>query len=77
MNMINSLVAGQNTLIWFCFTIYVVTAVFLFPNNFPNNIEPSSPGSDVSDQQVWQFTSRFILRIVLILPMIFLLKNTL
>lgn len=73
MNMINSLVAGQNTLIWFCFTIYVVTAVFLFPNN----IEPSSPGSDVSDQQVWQFTSRFILRIVLILPMIFLLKNTL
>jgi hypothetical protein len=73
MNMINSLVAGQNTLIWFCFTVYVVTAVFLFPNN----IEPSSSSTDVSDQQVWQFTSRFVLRIVLILPMIFLLKNTL
>jgi hypothetical protein len=71
--MINHLVAEQNTLIWFCFTVYVVTAVFLFPNS----VEHGSASAEVSDQKVLQFTSRFILRIVLILPMVFLLKNTL
>ncbi|MGL5836276.1 MAG: hypothetical protein ACRC1Z_24065 [Waterburya sp.] len=71
--MMNYLVAEQNTLIWFCFTVYVVTAVFLFPSN----IEPSSQSADVSEQKIWQFASRFILRIVLIVPMVFLLKNNL
>jgi hypothetical protein len=76
MDMMNYLVTEQNTLIWFCFTVYVVTAVFLFPNNIDPS-PPSTEGTDVTDQKVWQFTSRFILRIVLILPMVFLLKNTL
>jgi hypothetical protein len=71
--MINYLMTEQSTLIWFCFTVYVITAVFLFPSN----IEPSSVTTDVGDQKVWQFTSRFILRIFLVLPMVFLLKNTL
>lgn len=73
MNIMNLLIAEQSTLIWFCFTVYVVTAVFLFPSN----LEPSSVNPDVSDHKAWQFASRFILRIVLILPMVFLLKNTL
>jgi hypothetical protein len=67
----NYLVSDKNTLIWFCFTLYAVTAVFLLPNM----IEFKSSTIDVSEQKVWQFTSRFILRIALVLPMVFLLKN--
>ncbi|NJK57375.1 MAG: hypothetical protein HC939_15890 [Pleurocapsa sp. SU_5_0] len=67
----NYLVSDKNTLIWFCFTLYAVTAVFLLPNI----IEFKSSTIDVSEQKVWQFTSRFILRIALVLPMVFLLKN--
>lgn len=67
----NHLITNQNTLIWFCFTVYVVTAVFLLPSA----IEFKSSSIDVSEQKVWQFASRFILRTVLILPMVFLLQN--
>lgn len=67
----NYLVSDKNTLIWFCFTLYAVTAVFLLPNI----IEFKSSTIDVSEQKIWQFTSRFILRIALVLPIVFLLKN--
>jgi hypothetical protein len=67
----NYLVSDKNTLMWFCFTLYAVTAVFLLPNI----IEFKSSTIDVSEQKIWQFTSRFILRIALVLPMVFLLKN--
>ena len=67
----NPLTSDQNTLVWLCFTVYVLTAVFLFPNN----IKLASENLDVSNQKALQFASRFILRIALIIPMIFLLKN--
>ena len=71
-NIMNYLASDQNTLVWLCFTIYVLTAVFLFPNS----IKFKAENLDVSTQQALQFASRFILRIALVIPMVFLLKNT-
>ncbi|WP_319423341.1 hypothetical protein [Pleurocapsa sp. FMAR1] len=67
----NYLVSARNTLVWFCFTVYVFTAVFLLPNM----LEFSSQNPDISNQQVLEFASKFIFRIALTLPMLFLLKN--
>jgi hypothetical protein len=67
----NYLISDKNTLIWFCFVLYALTAVFLLPNF----VEFKSSTIDVSEQQAWQFASRFILRIALVLPMVLLLKN--
>jgi hypothetical protein len=69
--MMNYLTADTNTLVWFCFTVYVVTAVFLLPNAIDfqfNNV-------DISNQKALAFASRFVLRIALIFPMVFLLKS--
>jgi hypothetical protein len=65
------LISDKNTLIWFCFTVYVITAVFILPSS----IEFKSKTVDISNQQALQFASRFMLRTALILPMVFLLKN--
>ena len=65
------LTSDRNTLVWLCFTIYVMTAIFILPNA----IEFKSRSLDVSNQQALQFASRFVLRLVLIFPMVFLLKN--
>ncbi|GAB4543481.1 MAG: hypothetical protein Tsb0014_37100 [Pleurocapsa sp.] len=65
------LTSDTNTLVWFCFTVYVVTAVFLLPNS----INLKFDNADVSYQKAVQFASRFVLRITLIFPMVFLLKN--
>jgi hypothetical protein len=67
----NYLMSDRNTLIWFCFTVYLMTAIFLLPNT----IELKSQQVDLYSQKVLQFASRFMLRIALILPMVFLLKN--
>ncbi len=68
--MINYLTADKSTLIWFCFTVYVVTAVFLLPKA----IDLKFDNADASYQQALQFASGFILRTTLIVPMIFLLQ---
>jgi hypothetical protein len=65
------LIADKNTLIWFCFTVYVVAALMILPNT----IEFKSKTLDISNQQALEFASRFVLRIALIFPMVFLLKN--
>ncbi len=67
----NYLVSEQNILVWFCFTVYVFTAVFLLPdmNEF------KSETLNISPQNVVKFAARFICRIVLIFPIMFLLKN--
>lgn len=62
-----------NTLVWFCFTVYVVTAVFLLPNS----VDLKFDRADAAYRNALQFASRFVLRIALIFPMIFLLKNNL
>ena len=67
----NYLVSGQNTLVWLCFTAYAFTAVFLLPNMS----EFSTNNIDTSNQKALEFASKFIFRIALIFPMLFLLKN--
>jgi Ni,Fe-hydrogenase I cytochrome b subunit len=69
--MINYLVSGQNTLVWFCFTAYVFTAIFLVPNISELNTD----NIDISNQKALKFASKFIFRLALIFPMLFLLKN--
>jgi len=68
----NYLMSDRNALVWFCFTVYVITAVLILPNT----IEFKSGELDISSQQSLQFAARFVLRISLILPMVFLLKNS-
>lgn len=70
-NLMNHLISDSNNLMWFCFTVYVLTVVFLIPNP----IQFNSKNIDVADRQALQFASRFILRIALVIPIIFLLKN--
>jgi hypothetical protein len=68
----NYLISDQNTLVWFCFTVYVVAAVFILPSN----IQFKSKTVDISNQQALEFASRFVLRLSLIFPLVFLLKNS-
>jgi hypothetical protein len=68
----NYLISDQNTLVWFCFTVYVVAAVFILPSS----IQFKSKTVDISNQQALQFASRFVLRLSLIFPLVFLLKNS-
>ncbi|MEY4520071.1 MAG: hypothetical protein RLZZ499_2671 [Cyanobacteriota bacterium] len=70
-SMMNYLVSGQNTLVWFCFTAYVFTAVFLLPNMS----EFTTNNIDTCNQKALEFASKFIFRLALIFPMLFLLKN--
>ena len=65
------LISDRNTLVWFFFTVYALTTIFILPGSI--NIKSSS--LEISQQQALQFASRFVLRIALIFPMIFLLKN--
>jgi uncharacterized membrane protein len=67
----NYLISDHNTLVWFCFTAYVVAAVFILPSS----IQFESKTVDLSNQQALQFASRFVLRLSLIFPLVFLLKN--
>lgn len=70
----NDLTSDTNTLVWFCFTVYVVTAIFLLPNVIDfkfNNVDIV----DISNQKALEFASRFVLRIALIFPIVFLLKS--
>lgn len=68
----NYLISDQNTLVWLCFTVYVVAAVFILPSS----IQFKSKTLDISNQQALQFASRFVLRLSLIYPLVFLLKNS-
>ena len=69
----NDLVSDKNTLVWFCFTVYTITALFLVPSM----VRPDSEAvtTDKSHNQELQFASRLILRLALIFPMVILLKN--
>ncbi|MGB5710215.1 MAG: hypothetical protein WBM44_04805 [Waterburya sp.] len=69
----NYLMSDKNTLVWFCFTVYTITALLIVPNNMNHNSE--TVPVDSSDEKELQFASRLILRITLLLPMIILLKN--
>ena len=75
MNIMDYLVSDKNTLVWFCFTVYAVTALFILPNSAKVNFQTVT--ADTSDKDQLRFASRIILRIALIFPMLFLLKNSL
>ena len=68
----NYLISDTNTLVWFCFTVYAITAIFLLPNAIDLKFE----SADASYQTALQFASRFVLRIALLFPMVFFLKNS-
>ncbi len=67
--------SDKSTIIWFIFTIYIISAVFLLPNRV--NWEAQSVEIDAQIQQPLKFASRFIFRITLIFPMLILLQNAL
>ena len=67
------LVADKNTLIWLYFTIYAMTALFLVPSTVKPRLK-TVVEEDTSEQSL-QFASGLILRTVLMIPMLFLLKN--
>ncbi|MEL6439267.1 MAG: hypothetical protein AAFQ80_08460 [Cyanobacteria bacterium J06621_8] len=68
------LIADKNTLIWFCFTVYGVTALFLVPNGI--NLRAKNTDPENSHTQELQFAARLVLRLVLIVPMLAVLTNT-
>jgi hypothetical protein len=51
--------------------VFFFTAVFLLPNMS----EFTTNNIDISNQKALEFASKFIFRIALILPMLFLVKN--
>ncbi len=63
----------KSTLIWFVFTIYVVSTLFIIPNAI--DFKSSTISEDI-DRNALQFASRLVLRIALILPMVSIIKNT-
>ena len=63
----------KNTLVWFLFTIYTISTLFILPNTI--DLETLAV-SDVNSDRAINFASRFIMRIVLIFPIIFVIKNT-
>ena len=70
---VNYLMSDKNALIWFCFTVYTVTALLIVPNKIHSNSDTISV--DNSHKREFQFASRLILRIALLLPMIILLRK--
>jgi hypothetical protein len=69
----NYLTSDCNTLIWLWFTLYTVTALFLIPLPFKFKTETDS--LDANNEQALQFASRLVFRTILILPMLFFLKD--
>lgn|GEM_PF-6681152 len=66
------LVLDKSTLIWFVFTVYAVSALFIVPNVM--NLRSADIAEDL-DRNDLQFASRLVLRIALILPMLSIVKN--
>ena len=70
----NYLLSDKNALIWLIFTIYAMTALFIIPNSI--NSESSTTANDINNDRAIEFASRLMIRIALIVPMIFIIKNT-
>lgn len=70
----NYLLSDQNTWVWFYFILYALTIVFLVPEAKKSNSQPVTV--EVSDEKALKFASQLILRTILIVPMIFLIKNS-
>ncbi|MGV2830033.1 hypothetical protein [Myxosarcina sp. GI1(2024)] len=66
-------VSDKNTWVWFCFTVYTVSALFIVPDRTKTNAATISMA--YGDRKALQFASRLIFRIALIFPMVFIIKN--
>ena len=65
--------SDKNTLVWFFFTVYTLTALFIVADAMESNSQTVSV--DTSNEKELQFGSRLILRIALIFPLLILIKN--
>ena len=70
----NYLFSDRNTLIWFLFTVYSISLLFILPNTI--DFESLVESDIVNNDRAINFASRLIVRIALIFPMIFIIKNT-
>ncbi|ELS00448.1 hypothetical protein Xen7305DRAFT_00001490 [Xenococcus sp. PCC 7305] len=72
----NYLLSDHNSLVWLYFILYAITIIFLVPstNKKSNN---QLVTAEVTNERALQFASQLVLRTVLIVPMLFLLKNSL
>ena len=68
------LFSDRNTLIWLMFAIYTVSALFVVSNGI--NLEASTENKDADSDRAVGFASQLLVRIALIVPMIFIIKNT-
>ena len=66
--------SDKNSLIWLMFTIYAVTALFIVPNAIA--FKPSAIADDANNDRAIGLAWRFIVRVALVVPMIFIIKNT-
>lgn len=69
----NYLTYDNNTVIWFWFTFYTLTILFLIP--LPQQAKNLLASAEKTNQQAIQLASGLVLRTVLIVPMLLLLKN--
>ena len=70
----NDLTLNYQTLIWFCFIVYTVTIVFLLPNKSHSKVGESIFKNN--NEEALQLASKMLLRTVLIIPLLFLMKNS-
>ena len=69
----NYITSDSNTLIWLVFSIYTVSILFLIPSRDRSQSQVIS--TEATNDKALQFASGLVLRVVLIFPMLFLLKN--
>ncbi|WP_019503525.1 hypothetical protein [Pleurocapsa sp. PCC 7319] len=65
--------SDKNTLVWFFFTAYTLTALLIIPNVNNSNVKALSV--DTPNEPELQFVSQLMLRIALILPLLILINN--
>ena len=65
--------SDKNTLVWFFFTAYTLTALLIIPNVNNSNVKALSVNT--SNEPELQFVSQLMLRIALIFPLLILIKN--
>ena len=70
----NYLTSNYHTLIWFWFIVYTVTIIFLFPNKSHSKV--GEPIFKDDNEEALQLASKILLRTVLVIPLLFLLKNS-
>ncbi|MEL6931125.1 MAG: hypothetical protein AAFO95_21270 [Cyanobacteria bacterium J06600_6] len=66
-------ISDHNSLVWLVFTIYAITALLIVP--LPISSKKLSKSIEEDNQQALRFASRFLTRIVLIFPLLFLLQS--